>query len=111
MAGEGFASYANTLLKNNRGLLKKKTTFYLRQEYLKSAEKKRLKLSQVTPEQLAEIRAEILAANRKTRRRKMISLSVAIVITAILLYGATQGIKAMFKYSKHSIPDPIVNKH
>lgn len=105
MAGEGFAFHANNILKYNRGLLSKKDFFYLRSEYLKSAQKKSLNLKKATPAQLAVIRAEVKSKNNRIRKQKIVAVVVACFLTAILLYAITEGIKYMFETSPYSTPE------
>jgi hypothetical protein len=110
MAGEGFVFNMISSLKNNNALRKKKDYFYLKKEYLDSAKRKSLNVKKATPTQLAEIRQDIIASNRRAFYKKLVALFIAIVVTTLFLFIATDAIKSMFINSRYSVPEPIENK-
>ncbi len=107
MAGEGFAFYANSILKNNRSLLKKKGFFYLKSEYLKSAEKKSLNLKSATPEQLKKIRDEITERNKYIVIKTVAAIIISILLAAVFILGAVNFGQWMFEDAKYSVPKPL----
>lgn len=81
MGGEGSMAAANTTLKNNRNLLKKKQKGSLSGSYANVELKE---FPKATPEQLKEIKEKIIKQN-KTRNAKQLIVFIVLIIVLILL--------------------------
>ncbi len=81
----GYAGQPMLVVKANRALLRKRNTFKeVKEMYLDSTDKTELEFKEVSPEKLAQIKAEI---RRKAKEDAWKEAGVYILCTMIVLYG------------------------
>lgn len=80
-AGAGFISQMISSLKHNqRG--SRSTYFSLREEYLRTSDRKGLKYKTATAEQLARLRAELIADRKHMWKKKALAFAIMLVLLA-----------------------------
>lgn len=81
----GYAGQPMKVIKANRALLQKRNTFKeVKEMYLNTAETTELEFKEVSPEKLAQIKAEI---RRKAKEDAWKEAGLYIVCTVVVLYG------------------------
>ena len=94
--GFGALDTMNKTLKNNRKLLSKIKVFDRIKNYNSALKNKRLRNTKTaTPDQLSSIRTRAIANNRRQTIRKIIKITIGILIVMVAMYLMTIGLTVL----------------
>ncbi len=87
MGGEGAMSDMNARMKSNRALLKRRSYFELKKEYLNVMRSEKMTFKMVSKKELAIVRKKIKEKHRAERKREIVILSFLFVLGLLIFWG------------------------
>lgn len=86
MAGEGSVFHMIASLKANGKLVKKQSYFDRKNDYVKAANKRNLVLNKATPEQLQQIRNDLIQRNKQENKKRIILILISVITAFIVIW-------------------------